>query len=109
LRFLSDENMTSLITNSGETIIEVDTIDNMVDDCRSTFIKMDIEGAELAALRGAKKTIIESKPKHAICVYHKPEDLVTIPQYISSIVKDYKYFLRHHQYISWETVLYAIP
>lgn len=69
---------------------------------------MDIEGSELAALRGAEKTIKKSKPKLAICVYHKPEDLITIPQFISSLVPEYKFFLRHHQYISWDTVLYAI-
>jgi len=108
LRTSSDANMTSLIHDQGNSEVEVDTIDNIVNGDRVTFLKMDIEGAELAALRGAEKTIKESKPNLAISVYHEPEDLVTIPQYISCIVPDYKFFLRQHQYISWETILYAI-
>ena len=101
--------MTSLISDKGDFTVDVETIDNVVDSKRVTFIKMDIEGSELSALRGAETTISKSKPKLAICVYHKPEDLISIPQYINSIVPEYKFFLRHHQFISWETVLYAIP
>ncbi len=109
LRFSSSANMTSLISDNGESAIGVEAIDNIVEPERVTFIKMDIEGSELSALHGAEKTIRKSKPKLAICVYHKPEDLITIPQYINSVVPEYKFFLRHHQFISWETVLYAIP
>ncbi len=109
LRFTSNGTMTSLVPNEGDVAIDVEAVDSIVDCARVTFIKMDIEGAELAALHGAAKTIEISKPKLAICVYHKPEDLITIPQYINSIVPEYKFFLRHHQFISWETVLYAIP
>ena len=108
LLFSSDANMASTVSLQGDFSIEVDTIDNIVGQEIVTFLKMDIEGSELAALRGAEKTIKKSKPKLAICVYHKPEDLITIPQFISSLVPEYKFFLRHHQYISTETVLYAI-
>jgi FkbM family methyltransferase len=109
LRFSPNANMRSLVSNNGASSINVDAIDNVVDYENVTFIKMDIEGSELSALHGAKKTIETSKPKLAICVYHKPEDLITIPQYINSIVPNYKIYLRHHKFISWDTVLYAIP
>lgn len=46
-----------------------------------TFIKMDIEGAELETLKGASRLIAEQKPKLAVCVYHKPEDIFTIPEF----------------------------
>jgi hypothetical protein len=70
---------------------------------------MDIEGAELNALRGAEKTILKYRPKLAICVYHKPEDIWEIPAYILSLHGDYRLYLRHYDICSpCETVLYAV-
>ena len=73
-----------------------------------TFIKMDIEGAELRALHGAQLHIKEFKPKLAISVYHKMADLYEIPQFLHSIHPDYKFYLRHHGNDDTDTVLYAI-
>ena len=69
---------------------------------------MDIEGAELSALHGAEKTIKRDKPVLAICVYHKREDLIAIPQYIKELVPEYKLYLRAHFPYASELVLYAI-
>lgn len=89
--------------------IAVDTIDNMIDvEDKVTFIKMDIEGSELNALMGAKNTIIQNRPILAICVYHKKEDLITIPQYIKGLVTDYKFYLRTYYPYCSELVLYAV-
>ena len=76
----------SMICDEGDTIIEVDYIDHVINE-PMTFIKMDIEGSELEALKGAKKTIQRDKPKLAICIYHKPEDMWEIPLYIKSLFK----------------------
>lgn len=73
-----------------------------------TFIKMDIEGAELRALHGAENHIKQFKPKLAISVYHKRDDFVEIPQYLLSIRPDYRFYLRHHGSDDTDTVLYAI-
>jgi FkbM family methyltransferase len=106
--FFSNEGTTgSLISDKGQLEIEVDSIDNAVQD-EVSFIKMDIEGAELEALKGAKNTISKYKPKLAISVYHKQEDLITIPQYILQLNDNYKLYLRHYGEISIETILYAI-
>lgn len=72
-----------------------------------TFIKMDIEGSEMKALSGARRLITTYKPKLAICIYHKLDDLWKIPQYIHSLVPEYKFYVRHHSILYVDTVLYA--
>lgn len=73
-----------------------------------TFIKMDIEGAELKALQGAAEVIRKAKPKLAICIYHKPQDLIEILSYIKHLVPEYQLYLRHYTITDYETVVYAI-
>ena len=88
---------------------ETETIDHAVTD-QITYMKMDIEGSEMEALRGAHDQIQKNKPKLAVCVYHKIEDIPEIWNYLRALVPDYRFFLRHHgQYCAAETVLYAIP
>lgn len=92
--------------------VPITTIDNVMDGNRVTLIKMDIEGSELSALKGATNTISRYHPKLAICVYHKSEDLYAITNYIHSFDTDtykYKYYIRQHAMDVTETVLYAIP
>lgn len=72
-----------------------------------TLLKMDIEGAEIRALIGAKEIILKYKPRLAICVYHKPDDLWEIPFWIHDLVPEYKLYLRHHAENHYETVIYA--
>lgn len=99
----------SRVSNGGNTSIQVKSIDEVVrDNEKVTFIKMDIEGSELEALKGARRTIQRDKPKLAICIYHKPEDMTEIPLYIKSLVPEYKLYVRHHSNCFTETVLYAV-
>jgi FkbM family methyltransferase len=95
------------ICESGQVTIETKLLDQYIDS-EITFIKMDIEGAELNALHGAKQIIENYKPKLAISVYHKPFDLWEIPFYIKELVPDYKIYLRHYSYMANETVCYAV-
>ena len=92
-----------------ETEVSIDavTFDDCVDD-KVTFIKMDIEGAELEALHGCKETIKKYKPKLAICIYHKQSDLIDIPLYIKELVPEYKLYIRHYCNCGAETILYAV-
>lgn len=107
LRINSGQNSQSRIFDEGTTYAELAAIDDIVGDEKVTFIKMDVEGAELESLKGAKNTIIKNHPRLAICVYHKPEDIYEIPEYILSIVPEYKFYLRRYDSHSGETVLYA--
>lgn len=94
---------------SGAVSVPVVPIDEAVDsEDKITFIKMDVEGAELESLKGARKTIQRDKPKLAICIYHKSEDMVEIPLYIKELVPEYKLYVRHHSNTASETVLYAV-
>ena len=98
----------SKVLLDGSTHIDVTSIDNVLNGNAATFIKLDIEGCELEALKGAKNTIIKYHPKLAICVYHKPEDIFEIPKYILSLVPNYKLYIRHYSNVELETVLYAL-
>lgn len=82
-----------------------------LDSCISepvTFIKMDIEGAELEALKGSREIIKKYRPRLAISAYHKKEDLFELPSYIKELVPEYKLYFRHYSNASVETVLYAV-
>ena len=96
----------SAVSDGGEVSVEADTVDRAAPD--ATFIKLDIEGAELEALKGAAETIRRNRPKLAVCVYHKPGDLFEIPLFIKSLVPEYRFYLRQHQPVACETVLYAV-
>lgn len=87
------------------------SIDNLVEAeniQKVDFIKMDIEGAEVSALEGAKKTIQKYKPKLAISVYHKSDDLITIPTLIKQYNPSYRFFFDYYTNTGAEAVLYAI-
>ena len=87
--------------------IEVVAVDDVIKE-KITYMKMDIEGAELEALKGAKEQIKKNKPTLAVCVYHRAEDLLEIPAYLKSLVPEYRFYLRHHSEWASETVLYAM-
>ena len=74
------------------------------------FIKMDIEGAEVEALRGARETIIKHRPQMAICIYHTNEHVYQIPLLIAEFVDNYQFHLGHYSHeLFGDSVFYAIP
>lgn len=89
------------------TSIKTVALDHCVSD-PVTFIKMDIEGAELEALRGSREIIKRYRPRLAISAYHKKEDLVDLPLYLKELVPEYKLYIRHYSNAAIETVLYAV-
>ena len=74
-----------------------------------TIIKMDIEGFELPTLQGGENTLIKNRPILTISAYHKRDDVFKIYQYLSGILKNYKFYFRCHKYMACDAVLYAIP
>ncbi|MBR1743528.1 MAG: FkbM family methyltransferase [Lachnospiraceae bacterium] len=94
--------------NTAGKGVEAASIDTEIGAEPVSLIKLDIEGAELEALRGAKETIMRYKPVLAISIYHKLEDILTIPQYILELVPEYRLYLRHYSFSDYDTVLYAV-
>ena len=107
--FVSEGSIASRVDVDGTAQVTVVPLDGDLADIRPTYIKMDVEGSEMDALRGAAKTIHASRPILAICVYHKPEDLPEVPLFIKSTSDGYRYFLRSHDEEGWELVCYAVP
>lgn len=107
-----DDGKSILKTESGKNNIiqkaKVVSIDEELAGEEITFIKMDIEGVEIEALKGAEKIIKEQKPKLAICVYHRTSDFWQIPKLLKEFNPEYQFMLRHYTRNNlFDTVLYA--
>lgn len=105
--FSGNKGTTSALVATGEKSIKVYQLDSLVKEA-VTFIKMDIEGSEKDALMGAKGIISKYKPKLAICIYHKTEDLWELPLLIKSLNPEYHIYLRNYEDRIDETVCYAV-
>ncbi len=87
---------------------QVRRLDDVLKNRTVTYIKMDVEGAEINALWGAEHIIRTQKPKLSVCVYHKVSDFWQVPLLIKRFNQDYNFILRHYMKTDCtETVLYA--
>jgi FkbM family methyltransferase len=109
LRFDATGGAGAGFSETGSIEVECKRVDDFFYDYKPTYLKFDIEGAELDALKGAKKTIETYRPKLAVCIYHLPDDLWTIFTYLQNSFPFYNFFARTHQYDGLDFVLYAIP
>jgi len=98
----------SVIIPEGGLHIQVVALDDVLPSFNPTFIKLDIEGAEPAALCGAAGTIRRSQPKLAVCVYHKPDHLWEIPILMRELLPTHPLALRYHQFNGFDVVAYAL-
>lgn len=113
---LKDNNITGVlspVTTVTEREIgtegELVRLDDYIKNKAVTYIKMDIEGEELKALEGATETIKKYKPRLAICLYHKFEDIEEICGWIMKLNMDYRYYIRaQRNSVVTEYILYAI-
>lgn len=93
---------------SGTSTIAAVALDDVLAHERVDFLKLDVEGAEIAALNGAATLIGRDRPVLALSIYHHPHDLWAIPARVLSLCADYRLFLRQHHANSFDAVLYAV-
>lgn len=97
------------IDDVGENAITAVSIDEFLAGVPVDFIKLDLEGGEVDALKGAAYTLANHLPVLAISCYHNPQDLWVLPDLIAGLAPGYKLYLRQHMHNSFDLVLYAIP
>ena len=91
--------------------IQVRTVDTLCQGKAMDLIKLDIEGDEAAALTCAADTVRSSSPALAVSLYHRSEDIFSLPQQVERLCNgDYKYYLRRVPcFPAWDLMLYAVP
>lgn len=99
----------SSVESTGGMPVNIVTLDSTLADEAPTLIKMDIEGFEPFALKGAATIIQKYRPILAICLYHAFDHLWSIPNYLHGLAPDYQLYLRRHSDECWESVCYALP
>jgi FkbM family methyltransferase len=109
LRFNSGEGMAASLNELGRTEVECVRLDDLLEECHPSYIKMDVEGAEMEAIEGCRRILAKDRPVLAVCVYHAPDHLWTVPVAIRRACPQYRFFLRPHMPECWDTVCYAVP
>lgn len=95
------------VSDEGD-VVPASTIDKLCQYWITSLIKMDIEGSELDALKGAVATIKRDRPVLTICLYHKATDIWEIPAFLASVCEDYVFRARNYDGL-FEVVMYAVP
>jgi FkbM family methyltransferase len=110
IRFSSGLDFSSRADASGgNTEVAGVPLDEVCAGMAVSYIKMDIEGAEPAAIAGARQTIIRCAPIVAACVYHQQDHLWRLALQLHEMNADYRFFLRRYEDEYGDVVLYAVP
>jgi FkbM family methyltransferase len=108
VRFDAQSNEASSV-GAGTLEVRCVDLDHYLAGRAPSYIKMDIEGFEPEALRGASSIIRRHVPVLAICVYHRQDHLWRLPLFMRSLSEEYRLFLRPHDLEVWDLVCYAVP
>ena len=109
VRFDANGQAGAAIRETGGMEVKAVALDEALAGSNPTFIKMDIEGAEIDALRGARDTIRRAQPVLAICAYHRQSDLWRIPLLLHELLPAARLFLKSYCLDGLDTVCYAVP
>jgi len=99
----------SRISSTGTCEVQVITLNEALDGITPTYMKFDIEGGEPDALEGGSETIARYRPKMAVCVYHAPDHLWSIPLRLNELLPNSRFTLRTYCADGWDCVCYCIP
>jgi FkbM family methyltransferase len=109
VRFAASGGTDAAISDSGDIEVSCIPLDDALASQRTTFIKMDIEGAEMSALRGGCRVIRRDRPILAVCVYHQQDHLWEVPLTIASELEQTRFAMFGYFKEGMETVCYAVP
>lgn len=107
-RFQQTGDASSAFSSSGDDMVEVVALDEVLDGFAPNFIKLDIEGAEVEALKGGENVIRRHGPRIAACVYHLPSHLWEVPLLLRHLLPSHTLHLRYHGFNGFDAVAYAI-
>jgi hypothetical protein len=97
----------SQVSETGRIDTEMRPIDGL--GLAPTFIKLHLEGYELEALKGARRTLLEKRPILLATVYHNDDGIWRTPLWLMKTLTDYRLLFRLHSYCGTSAVIYAIP
>jgi hypothetical protein len=108
LLFSQSAGRQSQISSAG-TLTSARSLDSVLGSKRCSIIKYDVEGAESEALAGSSKTISAYQPRLVVSAYHRPFDLIDLPNEILRLNGKYKLYLRQPTYFpAWDSVFFAV-
>lgn len=105
--FVMSHDLAARVEEGAESFVDCDTIANISQGQEVSFIKMDIEGSELAALKGAEQVIRKYKPNMAVSAYHRADDFLVLPSFLRELVPEYRFYVRLYSALPNEAVLFA--
>lgn len=97
------------ISSTGTCEVQTITLDEALEGIAPTYIKFDIEGSEPDALEGGRRTIMRHRPKLAVCAYHSPDHLWSIPIHLENLLPGSRLTLRTYCSDGFDCVCYCIP
>lgn len=109
LSFAASASQTSRISQGAETWVPVQALADVQFRTTPTFIKLDLEGADLHALCGLLAHIMAWRPVLCVAIYHNPRDFIDIPLLLMTALDGYSFFVRAHNDFGLDFVLYCIP
>lgn len=99
----------SIFGNKKRTTVCSVTVDALLDGESVDYIKIDVEGAERAALQGATKTIENFAPDLSVSLYHRYDDLFDLINTVHELCPKHRLYIRRPEYLPpWDTSLYAV-
>jgi len=109
VRFAASGSAGAAISANGTIEVDCLPLDEALAAEAPTYIKMDIEGAELDALNGAARVIQSRQPLLAICAYHTQDHLWRVPLRMRELMPQSRLLLRPHCVDGFDLVCYAVP
>lgn len=97
----------SQLSCTGQTRVTTRRLDTL--GLFPTIIKLHLEGAELAALKGAKQILLGSRPIVEATVYHNEDGIWKTAEWLMDTLSDYRFLFRNHSWCGTGAVIYAIP